>query len=329
MPALPTVAVIGAGSSGIAALKRLSDAGLDVTCFEKGSGVGGNWVFGNDNGMSSIYRSLHINTSRERMEYADFPMPAHYPDFPHHSHIREYFESYVAHFGLAERIRFRTGVEHAARLPDGTWELRTDTGEHRAVRRARRRQRPPLGPGLADARVPGHASTASRCTRTTSATTPPGPASGCWWSGWATRRWTSRWSRSWVAERTFLSARRGHWIIPKYLFGKPLDQITTGAAARLPWQLRQKTNEAILRTTMGRLSRFGLPDPDHGLFEDHPTISDVILSRIAHGEVTPVAGHRAARRRRRGVHRRPPRAGRRHRLVHRLQGHASPSSTPT
>lgn len=74
------------------------------------------------------------------------------------------------------------------------------------------------------------------------------------------------------------------------MFGRPLDQITTGAAARLPWRLRQKANEAILRTVVGRLSTFGLPEPEHGLLEAHPTISDVILSRIAHGEIEPVRG---------------------------------------
>jgi dimethylaniline monooxygenase (N-oxide forming) len=88
---LPRAAVIGAGSSGITALKALVDAGVPVTCFEKGDRVGGNWVFGNSNGMSSSYKSLHINTSRERMEYADFPMPKSYPDFPHHTHVAEYF----------------------------------------------------------------------------------------------------------------------------------------------------------------------------------------------------------------------------------------------
>lgn len=71
-----------------------------MTCFEKGERVGGNWVFQNTNGMSSSYRSLHINTSRERMSYIDFPMPADYPDFPHHSHIATYFDAYVDHFGL-------------------------------------------------------------------------------------------------------------------------------------------------------------------------------------------------------------------------------------
>jgi hypothetical protein len=37
--------------------------------------------------MSSAYRSLFINTSREMMQYAAYPMPEDYPDYPHHSQI--------------------------------------------------------------------------------------------------------------------------------------------------------------------------------------------------------------------------------------------------
>src|SRR5690349_6480948 len=129
MPDLPSVCVIGAGSSGIAAAKALHERGIPFDCFEKSDQVGGNWVFGNRNGMSSAYRSLHINTSRERMEYSDFPMPKSYPDFPHHTHIAKYFDDYVEHFGVRDRIRFETGVEHAARRPDGVWEIALDTGE--------------------------------------------------------------------------------------------------------------------------------------------------------------------------------------------------------
>src|SRR5690348_6622763 len=81
--------------------------------------------------MSSAYRSLHINTSRERMEFADFAMPKSYPDFPHHTHIAAYFDAYVDHFGFRDRITFETGVEHAALADDGTWEVTTDDGETR------------------------------------------------------------------------------------------------------------------------------------------------------------------------------------------------------
>ena len=57
--------------------------------------------------MSAAYRSLHINTSRERMEYSDYPMPKSYPDFPHHTQIAAYFDAYVDHFGFRDRIRSR------------------------------------------------------------------------------------------------------------------------------------------------------------------------------------------------------------------------------
>ena len=149
--------MIGAGSSGIAAAKALHQRGFDFDCFEKSDRVGGNWVFKNRNGMSSAYRSLHINTSRERMEFADFPMPKSYPDFPHHTHIAAYFDAYVDHFGFRDRITFETGVERAAPAADGTWEVTLDDGRGAPLRRADRGQRPPLGRALAGAGVPRHA----------------------------------------------------------------------------------------------------------------------------------------------------------------------------
>ena len=61
---LPKTCIIGAGSSGIAAAKVLAEAGIPFDCIETSDRVGGNWVFKNRNGLSSAYRSLHINTSQ-------------------------------------------------------------------------------------------------------------------------------------------------------------------------------------------------------------------------------------------------------------------------
>ena len=104
------VCVIGAGSSGIASCQVLHARGIEFDCFEVGSEVGGNWRYLNDNGMSSAYRSLHINTSRRTMAYATFPMPEDYPDYPNHFQIAKYFDDYVEHFGFRDRIQFRTEV---------------------------------------------------------------------------------------------------------------------------------------------------------------------------------------------------------------------------
>ena len=44
--------------------------------------IGGNWRYENDNGVSSAYRSLHINSARKLMSFRAFPMPDSYPDYP-------------------------------------------------------------------------------------------------------------------------------------------------------------------------------------------------------------------------------------------------------
>lgn len=56
---------------------------------------------------ASIYRSLTINISKEMMCYSDFPIPADYPNYMHHSKILKYFRSYAEHFKLLEHIRFQ------------------------------------------------------------------------------------------------------------------------------------------------------------------------------------------------------------------------------
>jgi dimethylaniline monooxygenase (N-oxide forming) len=282
---LPSVCVIGAGSSGIAAAKALHERGIPFDCFEKSDRVGGNWVFGNKNGMSSAYRSLHINTSRERMEYADFPMPKSYPDFPHHSQIAAYFDDYVDRFDFRDRILFETGVEHAARAADGTWTIALDTGETRrydalVVANGHhwdpRWPEPPFPGSFDGTQVHAHFYVDNE----------PFKGRRVVVVGIGNSAMDIAVESSFVAERTILSSRRGAHIIPKYLFGRPLDQIGvnrfTGA---LPWGFRKKIFTAFLRAGVGRMEDYGLPRPDHDLGDAHPTISADFLNRVAHGEI--------------------------------------------
>src|SRR5882757_10579274 len=128
-PRLPKVCIIGAGSSGIATAKVFADYGIPFDCLEKSDRVGGNWVFKNKNGLSSAYRSLHINTSRERMQFRDFPMPPDYPDYPRHDLIASYFGSYARAFQLHQHILFETSVERAVPRPQGGFRLTLGGGE--------------------------------------------------------------------------------------------------------------------------------------------------------------------------------------------------------
>ena len=286
MPRLPNVCVIGAGSSGIAAAKTLHQRGFDFDCFEKSDRVGGNWVYKNRNGMSSAYRSLHINTSRKVMEYATFPMPDDLPDYPNHAQIAAYFDSYVDHFGFRDRIRFETAVQHARQRPDGTWEL-TDS---RGVRRTydmlivanghhwdARWPEPPF-PGsdeFGGVQMHAHDYRDSDFLRGRDVVV----------LGMGNSAMDIAVESSYVARSTHLAARRGAWIIPKYLFGRPVDQLAT--SPHTPIWLASRLFELVLRLHSGPPERYGLPRPDHRIGHAHPTISGRILDRIIHGRVTP------------------------------------------
>ena len=47
------IAIIGAGPSGITALKNLTTNGFNVTCFEMNDQIGGNWVYKDKTGHST------------------------------------------------------------------------------------------------------------------------------------------------------------------------------------------------------------------------------------------------------------------------------------
>ncbi|HVJ91430.1 MAG TPA: NAD(P)-binding domain-containing protein [Labilithrix sp.] len=283
------VCLIGAGSSGVAVAKALYEANIPFDCFEKSDRVGGNWVFGNSNGMSAAYKGLHINTSRERMQYADYPMPKSYPDFPHHSQIARYFEDYVEHFGFRKTIQFLTSVEHAAKDANGDFRVRIkhltsgdeEERTYRALLVANGHHWDPLFP---DPPFPGHfdgrvmhahhykSTDELRGKRVVIV-------------GMGNSAMDIAVESSEVAERTFLSARRGVHVIPKYMFGRPLDQIFT--SPYIPWKVRQRLGEWIHRISVGTMEKYGLPKPDHRLGEAHPTISGRILDRLTHGVITP------------------------------------------
>jgi dimethylaniline monooxygenase (N-oxide forming) len=285
MSELPFACVIGAGSSGIAAAKALHERGVPFDCFELSDRVGGNWVFENANGVSSAYRSLHINTSRERMEYADFPMPGDYPDFPHHTHIARYFDDYVDRFGLRERITFGTGVEHADRRDDGVWAVRLTTGEERrydALLVANghhwdpRWPEPPFPGEFSGAQMHSHHYIDNSALRGRSVLV----------VGIGNSAMDIAVESSLVARRTLISSRRGAYVLPKYLFGRPLDQLLVSPLTPLiPWPARRTLLMAMYRIGVGRVEDYGLPKPDHRIGEAHPTISADFVTRLAHGEL--------------------------------------------
>ncbi len=290
MPAAsPRVCVIGAGSSGIASCQVLHARGIDFDCYEVGSDVGGNWRYGNDNGMSSAYESLFINTSRKIMEYATYPMPTTYPDYPHHSQIAAYFDDYVDHFGFRDRIRFRTAVTRVERAPEGGWNVTASgvdggdeqTNRYDAVMVANGHHWDPRWP---EPDFPGEFD--GEIVHAHYYRNPEGYEDknvlvlGIGNSACDISVETSR-----VSKMTYLAMRRGAWIVPKYVGSVPVDEIAPAWAWRLPFFIQRAILGWIIKRVQGDPTEFGLPMPDHRIAEAHPTVSSDLLPRIGHGRI--------------------------------------------
>ena len=122
------VLIVGAGSSGLAAIKACLEEDQQPVCLEKTLDLGGLWNYSDGPsapGTAGIYESLVINTCKEMMAFSDFPVPEDVPQFLTHANVLCYFRMYAVHFGLLPYIRFNTEVRHVRKADDyeetGRW----------------------------------------------------------------------------------------------------------------------------------------------------------------------------------------------------------------
>ena len=290
MSTLPKICIIGAGCSGFTTAKRLQDYGIPFDMFEASDNIGGNWYFNNPNQMSACYKSLHIDTSKFRLAFEDFPVPADWPDYPHHAQLLQYFHDYVDHFGLREKITFDTRVDKAVRRDGGGWDITLSSGETRSYD----------GLVVANghhwaARIPEYPGTFNgRQIHSHNYRSPFDPID-CVGKrvmvvglGNSSMDVASELSQRPIAEKLFVSARHGVWIFPKYLGGQPIDK--NPAPAWLPRNIRNKLGERMIRRFLGKMSDYGLPDPEFGMFESHGTVSGEFLLRAGSGDINMKPG---------------------------------------
>jgi hypothetical protein len=86
------------------------------------------------------------------------------------------------------------------------------------------------------------------------------------------------------ADVTYLSMRRGYWVLPKFIAGVPTDIFFSGGKMMPKW-VDVPDVQSLIELLVGRPEGYGLPAPDHDLFASHPILSSDLLSHVGHGRI--------------------------------------------
>ena len=284
------ICVIGAGASGLVAVKNLLERGFAVDCYERETDIGGAWNWRHD--RSPMYSHTYTISSKPLTQFPDFPMPDDWPDYLSHHQVLEYFRRYTDHFGLREHIWFGTEVHRLEPVGDGRWHVMIKPRGSNTLRVLRYagvvianghnwHPRQPEYPGLDEFTGTVMHSAAYKdpsVLRDRRVLVVGAGNTGCEIAVEAAQQSTTVWH----------STRRGYWVAPKYALGRPADQVSEAVARlRLPLRARQWLMQTTLRATVGRPERFGLPKPDHRVFETHPIVNSQLLHYLGHGRIIP------------------------------------------
>lgn len=147
--ATKSIAIIGAGSGGLAALKTLLDLpeeprrSWDIVLYEQRSDVGGLWfadpVAPHPPTLpeTPLYPRLRTNTPHPTMTYPGFTFPPNTPLFPTHEYVWKYHVDFAERYNLGSFIHLNHTVLAAGwngTRADGKWVVDVEHAEQRGVR---------------------------------------------------------------------------------------------------------------------------------------------------------------------------------------------------
>jgi cation diffusion facilitator CzcD-associated flavoprotein CzcO len=266
--------VIGAGPIGLATAAALKRRGISFEIVDAAPGVGGNWLHG-------VYRTAHIVSSKKATEFADYPMPDDYPDFPSADQMLAYLRNFAEDRGLIKHCTFNKKVTFAGPIEGGRWSVKFADGQERTYKGVVvcnghhwDKRYPELRGAFAgeilhskDYRDPSQLEGKR-------VLVVGGGNSGVDMACDAGR----------FALSCDVSLRSGYWYLPKTFLGRPLTDLPIW---RLPIFLQRLILKSIIRLSIGDYRRYGLQRPNHKIFERHPAFGTDLLSAIRLGRVKP------------------------------------------
>ncbi|KAG0205593.1 Cyclopentanone 1,2-monooxygenase (CPMO) [Mortierella sp. GBA30] len=309
------VAVIGAGASGLTAIKECLDEKelLEVVAFEQEQFLGGLWRYvdvsnENPNPHSSVYKSTIINTSKELMSYSDFAIPIDWPTYLPNKKVAQYFDMYAEHFQLRHHIRFGTRVIEVKELHDidNRWMVRSCPIRSPADSHEDKSEEPDIKEEIFDyvMMCSGHHWKPRYPAFPGMNKTDPDAYTGEQIHSHFYREADAYRDKTVVVvglgnsgvdlavelsmnqSQVYLSCRNPGWVAPRWLFGKPLDHFRTRLSSMIPlicFQLIAFVLYSLALPPMHKNMK-----PKQLPLASHPTINTYLPERITTGTVKPV-----------------------------------------
>tara|TARA_Y100000816_G_scaffold81889_1_gene56080 strand:- start:8677 stop:10239 length:1563 start_codon:yes stop_codon:yes gene_type:complete len=115
--------IIGSGISGLFTLKHLKELNIhNILVLDKNDYPFGIWNIKNHR---SVKEFTYCVSSKLYMSISDFPIPKEYPEFPHHSEILKYYESYAKKFDLLKHVKCNVEVLKIEKI-ESIWNIFTN-----------------------------------------------------------------------------------------------------------------------------------------------------------------------------------------------------------
>ncbi|GKT59947.1 dimethylaniline monooxygenase [Colletotrichum tofieldiae] len=287
------VAIIGAGPSGLVAIKECLAAGLTVQCFERAHALGGQWLYEaapTAGTHSSMYAGVILNSSRSTTGFSDFPIdPARYPIYYSHELQLRYLNEYAAHFDLEKHVRFNTSVVGCAPRKDGGWEVRIGNGRTGADRgdEVLVFDAVVCGTGLANKPIiPDYEGRDrfkgevlhSQFYRTPSAY----EGKKVVVVGLGSSAVDIACEVGPQAKQLTIVSRRGGWVLPRFILGKPLEAWDSRAGQTwIPASVQEYLFEKVFRHAVGKMP--AELQPDHGIINQNVTVRSDFMEKLQTG----------------------------------------------
>lgn len=260
------VCVVGAGVTGLVAIREMRDAGYDVQAFERGDDVVGVWA--------RVYDTVHLLTPRQATSFRGYPMPESYPEFPTGEQYRQYIRSFADAASLRELIRFNTEVVETVPLNNGTdgWNVTLGDGttEHFDILIAAHGH-------LWSPRIPSYPGTFTGTQMHTSQYRNPGDFVGdsvlVVGSGNSACDMVTDAIAS--GRNPMMSLRSGTWFVPQSLFGTPRGNLDF--IRNVPAGTADDFNRFLVKASIGTPSAYGFPEPENDDWASTPPTFSMLV----------------------------------------------------